>query len=124
MVARTSPVSRSYHLASALLLVACHSSFERRKKKRYPSRRTEEAFEKEPDMKKYRVKLNAEQREQLERLVSSGKALARKIMHAHILLKADESQEGPHWSDEQIQQAFGAGIATIGRVRRRFVEQG
>ena len=75
-------------------------------------------------MKKYRVKLNAEQREQLERVVSSGKSPARKIMHAHILLKADESQEGPHWPDEQIQQAFGVGSATIWRVRRRCVEQG
>ena len=75
-------------------------------------------------MKKYCVKLNGEQRPQLEQLVSSGKASARKIMHAHILLKADESQGGPHWSDEQIQQAFGVGAATIWRVRRRFVEQG
>lgn len=75
-------------------------------------------------MKKYRVKLNVEQREQLKRVVSSGKAVARTIMHAHILLKADESQEGPHWSDEQIQEAFGVGTATIWRVRRRCVEQG
>ena len=75
-------------------------------------------------MKKYHVKLNAEQREQLERVVSSGKAAARKIMHAHILLKADESPDGPHWPDEQIQQAFGVGAATIWRVRRRCVEQG
>ncbi len=75
-------------------------------------------------MKKYCVKLNGEQRQQLEQLVSSGKAPARKIMHAHILLKADESQEGSHWSDEQIKQAFGVGAATIWRVRRRFVEQG
>jgi transposase len=75
-------------------------------------------------MKKYCVKLNGEQRQQLEQLVSSGKAPARKIMHAHILLKADESQDGPHWPDEQIQQAFGVGASTIWRVRRRFVEQG
>jgi transposase len=75
-------------------------------------------------MKKYRVKLNVQQRERLERVVSSGKAPARTIRHAHILLKADESPEGPQWSDEQIQQAFGAGTATIWRVRRRCVEQG
>jgi len=75
-------------------------------------------------MKKYCVKLNGEQREQLEQLISSGKAPARKILHAHILLKADQSQDGPKWSDEQIQQAFGVGAATIWRVRRRFVEQG
>lgn len=72
-------------------------------------------------MKKYCVKLNGEQRQQLEQLVSSGKAATRQIMHAHILLKADESQDGLHWSDEQIPQAFGVGASTIWRVRRRFL---
>ncbi len=90
----------------------------------YPSRRTEETLEKEPDMKKYCVKLNAEQREQLEQGVSSGKAPARKIMHAHILLKADEAEHGPGWSDEQISEALEVSVPTIERVRRRFVEQG
>jgi len=75
-------------------------------------------------MKKHIVKLTQEEREHLEHLIRSGTAPARKIMHAHILLKVDSSPSGPDWSDEQIQQTLGVGAATIWRVRRRFVEQG
>jgi transposase len=75
-------------------------------------------------MKKNLVKLTQEQRQQLEQLIRSGKAPARTIMHAHILLKVDTSSDGPNWSDNQIQQAFGVGTATIWRVRRRFLEHG
>lgn len=75
-------------------------------------------------MKKNSVKLTQEQRQQLEQLIGSGRAPARKIMHAHILLKVDSSSDGPDWSDKQIQQAFGVGESTIWRVRRRFLEQG
>ena len=45
-------------------------------------------------------------------------------MHAQILLKADSSETGPAWSDEQIQQSFEVGLSTVERVRKRFVEQG
>ena len=75
-------------------------------------------------MKKKSVKLTQEQRQQREQLIGSGTASARKIMHAHILLKVDSSSDGPKWSDQQIQQAFGVGASTIWRVRRRFLEQG
>lgn len=75
-------------------------------------------------MKKYIVRLNEEQRQALKHLIGSGVAPARKIMHAQILLKADSSQRGPAWPDEQIQQTFEVGRSTIERVRKRFVEQG
>ena len=75
-------------------------------------------------MKKHIVQLTQEERKHLEQLIGSGNAPARKIMHAHILLKVDSGPEGPQWSDEQIQQAFGVGAATIWRVRRRCVERG
>ena len=42
-------------------------------------------------MDKYRVGLTAEERAGLERLVSAGKAAARKLTHARILLLADVS---------------------------------
>jgi DDE superfamily endonuclease len=42
--------------------------------------------------KKYVVTLSSEEREQLLRLTQSGKAPARKIKRAHILLKADSRQ--------------------------------
>ena len=42
-------------------------------------------------MDKYRVTLTAEERAELEQLVSCGKAAARKLTHARILLLADDS---------------------------------
>jgi transposase len=74
--------------------------------------------------KKYRVTLTAEEREELERVLSRGKADVRCLKHAQILLKADETEGGPGWSDERIAEAFDAGVATIERVRQRFVEEG
>jgi transposase len=75
-------------------------------------------------MKKYLVQLSQEQRQSFQQIVTSGVASARKIMHAQILLKADSSEAGPAWSDEQIQQTFGVGLSTVERVRKRFVEKG
>ena len=42
-------------------------------------------------MEKYRVTLTTEERVGLERLVSTGRAAARKLCHARILLLADET---------------------------------
>jgi transposase len=75
-------------------------------------------------MKKYSIELREEQRHALKQMLSKGSAPARQIKHAHILLKADSSEGGANWSDEQIQEAFGGGLSTILRVRRRFVENG
>jgi len=74
--------------------------------------------------KKYRVTLTADERDELERLLARGKADVRTIKHAQILLKADETEGGPGWPDERIAEAFDAGITTVERVRRRFVEEG
>jgi transposase len=74
-------------------------------------------------MEKYRVSLTAEERAELEHLVSAGKAAARKLTHARILLLADTTPAGGH-SDDQIVAALGVGICTVGRVRKRLVTQG
>ncbi|MHB1037929.1 MAG: IS630-like element ISMth1 family transposase, partial [Pirellulales bacterium] len=44
----------------------------------------------EARVEKYRVTLSAEERGDLENLVRKGKAAARKLTHARILLLADE----------------------------------
>ena len=75
-------------------------------------------------MKKYRVTLEAEEREQLRGLLARGKADVRKLKHAQILLKADEATGGRSWGDERIAEALEVGTATVERVRRRFVEEG
>ena len=74
--------------------------------------------------KKYRVTLTAAEREELGQLLARGKADVRKLKHAQILLKADAAEGGPAWSDERIAEALDAGVATIERLRRRFVEEG
>jgi transposase len=56
--------------------------------------------------------------------VSVGKAAARKLTHARLLLKADASEEGLHWPDWRIADALEVHVATVERVRQRFVEQG
>jgi hypothetical protein len=70
------------------------------------------------------VKLTAHEQHDLHQLITVGKASARKLMHARILLKADESAEGPAWSDQHISEALEASLSTVARVRQRFVEQG
>lgn len=73
--------------------------------------------------KKYIVTLTEAERADLHQIISAGKAAARKLLHARILLKADASPEEPHWTDEQISEALEVSLATIGRVRQQFVEQ-
>jgi hypothetical protein len=58
----------------------------------------------------------------LTTLISSGIAPARTVTHARILLKADEAEGGPGWTDEAIRDALDIGLSTIARVRERFVE--
>ena len=74
--------------------------------------------------KKHVVELTAEERWQLEGMVKKGKAQARKIQHARILLKADQGVLGPGWTDAQIAQACGAPVRTVERIRQRLVEGG
>lgn len=72
--------------------------------------------------KKYVVTLTEEERRRLTKLVSSGKAPARKLTRARILLKADSGLRGPDWTDSAICEALDVGMATVARVRQRFVE--
>jgi transposase len=72
--------------------------------------------------KKYIVSLAAEERKELEQLTTTGKVAAYKMNHARILLKADTNQEDGGWTDEAISQALDISVATIERVRQRFVE--
>jgi transposase len=75
-------------------------------------------------MKRYRVTLTSEEREELGRLLGRGKADVRKLKHAQVLLKADEAEGGPGWTDERMAEALEVGLASVQRLRRRFVEEG
>jgi hypothetical protein len=63
--------------------------------------------------KQYAVTLTAQEREQLEQMVSKGKAAARSLARAWVLLKADARPTGPSWTDAQIPQTFSVGMVTI-----------
>ena len=75
-------------------------------------------------MKKYKAALTHDERHQLPDLITVGQAAARKLTHARLLLKADASPGGPAWLDQRIADAVEVGVATVGRVRQRFVEEG
>jgi transposase len=74
--------------------------------------------------KRYPVLLTEAERDQLKRLIAAGTAPARQLTHARILLKADQSPEGPGWVDERIAEAVEVSQPTVARVRRQYVEEG
>jgi hypothetical protein len=74
-------------------------------------------------VKKYKVTLTADERQQLRDLIAGGKAAAQKLAHARILLKADAGPGGPGWTDERIADAVEVSTDTVARVRQRFVEE-
>jgi hypothetical protein len=74
--------------------------------------------------KKFVVKLDADERARLSDLISKGKAAAKTILKARILLKADQSEAGEGWSDEAICKALDTNITMVERVRAKLVEEG
>ena len=74
--------------------------------------------------KKYRVTLTPEERQQLQALIAKGKASARKLAHARVLLQVDEGEAQAGRTDEETAAALNLSVRTIERVRERFVEQG
>ena len=74
--------------------------------------------------KKFIVKLNGEERAQLTGLISKGKAAAKTILKARILLKADQGEAGESWADEKICEALDTNVSMVTRVRETFVNQG
>ena len=79
---------------------------------------------KEIAVKKYVVRLSAEERDQLNDLIRSGKRSAQLLTKARILLKADISDAGEGLSDSAIAGALDTSIANIERTRRQLVEEG
>jgi hypothetical protein len=74
--------------------------------------------------KKYIVELDVGEREQLNALISKGKAPAKTILKARILLKADQAEGGPGWLDAQIVEALDTNLTMVMRVREKLVTEG
>ncbi len=75
-------------------------------------------------MKKYIVRLSTEERNQLKKLLTGGRGSVRMFTRARILLKADQSSDGPAWSDEKIREAFDVTVITVQRIRKQLVNEG
>ncbi len=68
---------------------------------------------------KYVVELAEEERVRLRSLLRGGKASVRMVTRARVLLKADEG-----YTDGAIAAALEVATATVGRIRKRLVEEG
>ncbi len=66
-------------------------------------------------MVRYRVKLTAEEREELEHLIQRG-GKGYRIKHAQILLKLDDRPENKKWSYERIKEAYHTSNGTVAGV--------
>lgn len=76
-----------------------------------------------PGQRTYKVTLAEDERVWLRQMLASGKAAARKLNHARILLYTDQDVEGLHRTDQQIADTLGVSLRTVARVRQRFVEE-
>jgi transposase len=78
--------------------------------------------------KKHPVILSETERVELKQLIAAGTAPgtapARKLTHARILLKADQSPEGPGWVDEQVAEALETSQPTVSRVGKQYFQEG
>ena len=74
--------------------------------------------------KKYRIRLTADEQQELNGVVSRGRAAAYKQTHARILLMSDESRMDGGMTDVDISSALGVGQSTVERIRKRCVEKG
>ena len=75
-------------------------------------------------VKRYVVRLSAEERAYLDELIRKGKSPAQRLMKARILLKADVGEGGEGWSDCRIIEALETSASMIYRVRKQLVEEG
>jgi transposase len=69
--------------------------------------------------KQYEVQLTDEERSRLSGLLKKGTIAARKLARAQILRLADAGKQ-----DAEIAESVGAGLSTVERTRKKYVEGG
>lgn len=70
------------------------------------------------------VSLTDEERSELVAFTRGGKVPPQAVTRAKILLKADQGQRGPAWTDAKIAEALDVSRPTVANVRRRFSSGG
>ena len=73
---------------------------------------------------RYRVTLTAEERDKLNRLSTTGKRAARKVLYARAFLLVDSGEFSPKWTTEKVSEAVGLSPRSIENLKKRFVEEG
>ena len=74
--------------------------------------------------KRHVVVLSEQERARLHTMIGRGVAPASALTHARILLKANQGQAGPSWTDAAIAVALEVNPATVARVRQQYVTAG
>ena len=73
---------------------------------------------------RYKIKLTASERRDLERLTKTGQTSARKFVFARALLLCDAGRDGPGWKVAKVADALGITSRTIEHLKRRVAEVG
>ena len=68
---------------------------------------------------KYAVRLEPEQKEELQDLIRVGKSSARVTARARIPLKSDDG-----WAAPQVAEALDVALGTVYRIKQHFTEEG
>ncbi|MFH1543050.1 MAG: IS630 family transposase [Patescibacteria group bacterium] len=75
-------------------------------------------------MKKYKVTLSREEREELMSITSKGSHRSQKVLNALILLNCDEGKfQGHRLKNEEVATVLNISMRKIDRVKKRFVEE-
>jgi transposase len=74
--------------------------------------------------KRYIVVLSEEERARLRTMIGRGVAPASALTHARILLKANQGDAGPGWTDAAIAVALEVNPVTVARIRQQYVTTG
>jgi transposase len=80
--------------------------------------------------KVYVVQLSSEEREKLQELINRGnrkkgqRPSALKLARARILLKADQAEDAPAYTDAEIAEALDVSPKTVFNLRKKWVELG
>jgi hypothetical protein len=73
---------------------------------------------------RYRVTLTQSERDDLEKLSTTGTRAAKTVLYARALLLLDAGDGGAKWPVSDVAQALGMVPRTLERLKRRFVEEG
>ena len=73
---------------------------------------------------KYHVRLSEDERKTLLKIVSKGSASAKSIMHANVLLAADENNADERKGEAEIAELFHIHPQTVHTIRKQYSEKG